>query len=498
MADPLSLAASVAGLVSLGIQVTSGIQQYLDAIDCRDEELSFARRQNDVLASAIDIIEGSTAKLEHVSPGAAAVAIQNLALCRDSLDSLEIFVAKLAGSNVSTWRSRLKTKAARMHYVFDRPKVQQLSTRVSQTGSLLQLAVDGLKLSTVAIIHESVANIEARVPGLGSGIKQVQEQINEHHRVSTQQMTDNTNGLSDQIASGRDMSQLLFHIQHGYLERIQDRVTSMEDSLHKFILENHADNGLPDNKVSCTTIANQLVSNDQGLQVPLSRTIACLAAKPAAFRELCEILLSHDSFEATDNDLNAAQSMRDVSGQTSSHPRRKTAFTSKNTIPCICGRRLQTSMSRQHSRLGSFYLYKELTSQGHSPYCPMSKRVPSNYKWRYGLRYTGLVRTIKAVIETTFDITSGAGGWSINPGFRYYPTVNAREDPAFRVLNTLSSLHAKLFWSSDFTEEAEFITVIHQAAIRKIRHLFTSRRTSPFVVDSENQSLMHAAFNAYM
>ena len=240
------------------------------------------------------------------------------------------------------------------------------------------------------------------------------------------------------------------------------------------------------------------MTNDYGFQAPLPRTVARLAAKPAAFRELCEIILSHDSLEATANDLNAAQSMRDASRQTSSRPGRKMSLTSDNTISCICGRKLQTSISRQHSQLGSLYLYRELTSQGHSLHCPMSKAVPSRHKWRYGLRYTGLVRIIKAAIETTFDMTSGAGGWSINPGFRYYPTVDAREDPAFRVLATFRSFYSELRGLSDNTEQAELIRTFHQAAMRKIGHLLTSRRTSPFVVDSRNQSLMHAAFDAYM
>jgi hypothetical protein len=45
MADPLSIAGTVAGLVSLGLQVCGGITQYLDAIKCLAEELSSARRQ---------------------------------------------------------------------------------------------------------------------------------------------------------------------------------------------------------------------------------------------------------------------------------------------------------------------------------------------------------------------------------------------------------------------------------------------------------------------
>ncbi|KAK6844420.1 hypothetical protein PG995_014530 [Apiospora arundinis] len=254
MANPLSLAASVAGLVSLGLEVTRGTSSYLDAIKYRSGELSWARQQNDVLANTIDVIEKSTDRLEHVSPDAAAVATRSLDLCKNSLNTLESFVAQLADSNVRTWRSRLKDKAAKLHYAFDRPKVQQLSARVSQTSSTLQLAVDGLGLSAIAATHDAVVDIEGRVPGLESGIRLIQDQVDSHYEANVQKMVDTTMKVSEQIAYSQDLSQASFHSQQGHLINIQDRMANIEVYMQMLALESRNLEGYRTDSVSRASI----------------------------------------------------------------------------------------------------------------------------------------------------------------------------------------------------------------------------------------------------
>ncbi|KAK8093330.1 hypothetical protein PG997_000015 [Apiospora hydei] len=466
MADPLSLAASVAGLISLGLQVTTGIAEYLNAVESRSEELSSAQRRNEALANTIAIIERAAGKLEHVSPDAATSAKRSLEVCRGSLNALESFVAQLTGTDPHTWRAKLLT--SKLHYIFDRSKVQQLSARVSQTTSTLQLAVDGLGLLAITVIYESVANIHGDVPGLQCGIELVQKQLDGYRQTSKQQMVDNTTELAEHIAYARDMSQSAFQLQQGHLESIQiqnagvmDRLASIEASMRAFVLENRVDDGLPDG------------------QARLSRSVARLMAKPAASRELCEMLPSHGSHGAND-----ARSIWDPSGQPSK---------------CACGRRLPTSTSLDYSQFGSIYWYKQLTSKGHSPHCPMSKVITLNQKRRWGFRVTGLAQSImKGVIEATFDMTSGAGGWSISPGFRYYPTVNGDDDPAFQILGLVGILLGELKnRTSKSPKSLELIASFHRVAMDKMSYLFRSGKTSPLVVDSQNQSLMHKAFTAY-
>lgn len=255
MAEPLSLAASVAGLVSLGIQVTTGIGKYLDALESRDEELKLAKQQNEALRNTITIIEKAAGKLDQVLPDASAAAKETIKLCKESIDNLETFAAKLEGSDVGTWRSKLKT--GKFHYFFDRPKVLQLSTRLSQTESTLQLAAEGLGLSTVADIQQSVTKIRSDVPVLQSGITLVQNQLHAHHQASTQRMVDHARE-----------QQLAVRLQNEYLEKNQehnatldDRMATVERTTHvmqamlALALLNGASDGLSDDGVSCPLIA---------------------------------------------------------------------------------------------------------------------------------------------------------------------------------------------------------------------------------------------------
>ncbi|KAK7942526.1 pyruvate decarboxylase [Apiospora aurea] len=132
MAEPLSLAASMAGLISLGLQVTGGIAKYLDAVKCRNEELSAVRQQNALLTDTLATIEKTTGKLIHLSPEVADVTKRNFDSFKDSVNALEGFAAQLASCNVVTWRSRLQDKTAKLRYAFDRPKLEQLCARVKQ------------------------------------------------------------------------------------------------------------------------------------------------------------------------------------------------------------------------------------------------------------------------------------------------------------------------------------------------------------------------------
>lgn len=451
MADPLSLAASVAGLVSLGIQVASGISQYLDAVKCRDDELGAARRQNELLTSTLAIIKETTSKLDSVSPEAAAVIKSNIEFHQTSLNALESFVAEQLGStDVKTWRSRLKAKTGKLHYALDRPKLQQLCTRVGQTQSTLQLAIDGLGLSVAAATHESIAKINHRIPEL---------------QATTSQVPARSRALSDQLGHTEDALQSSLNVQSEYLACIQDQGSDLVDRIAG--IERHIQRlSTVDSMEDDDTVGRRgpipihdTPTNPNSIQGHLARTVTRLVAKPAVLRDVCDVL-----------------------------PSRYAMLSSlRNSSPCICAHRKQ--IRRKYFTLGSLYLYSELATKGHLPHCPMSRKVSPEQRWQYGFRYTGLTRLIRAAIGISFDMSSGAGGGSIAPQFYYYPTVDEKKDNAFRILDLIS--HIRYDWSS------ETKVVLHQKAMGQIIRLFADGKASPLSVNYNNASLIHAAFRAY-
>ncbi|KAK8084396.1 hypothetical protein PG997_005667 [Apiospora hydei] len=352
MAEPLSLAASVAGLISLGLQVTGGIAKYLDAAKCRDEELSAVRQQNALLTDTLATIEKTTGKLSHLSP---------------------------------------------------------------------ELAIDGIGLSITAATHETILEVQQWIPELQSGIGSVHNQLDSNFQVTMSQGLADTRTLSEKLDHAGETSQTSFDIQQEYLERIQGqgsdivgRVAGIEQTLQTLLTTTRSVKYRPDDNVSLA--------------------ITRLAAKPAVLRECCDV-------------------------------------TSKLRNPCVCGR--PRNMHRKHFQLGPWYLYSDLGTEGHLPYCPISRTGSPNAKRQYGFRYTGLTQVIKAAVGLSFVMIDGD------------------QDRAFRI--------TELVFNVDHTYGfgGGIISDFQQHSLAKIARLFARGKASPLAVNDCNQSLMHKSLRGY-
>ncbi|KAK7747718.1 hypothetical protein SLS62_008965 [Diatrype stigma] len=145
-AEGLGLAASVAGLVSLGLQLTGGIVKYLDAFESRQEDLINAKRQNDALMAGLLAIQTASSSFQGQHSQAIAAVIQNIQACETELTAAEALRVDLADCERSTWTMRLENQKKKMTYAFHRSKVQQLAQRLQQANGILQLSLAGLEL----------------------------------------------------------------------------------------------------------------------------------------------------------------------------------------------------------------------------------------------------------------------------------------------------------------------------------------------------------------
>jgi chromosome segregation ATPase len=148
MADPLSVAGLTAGLVSLGLQVSGGITQYIDALDCREKDIASAKQQNDSLHKTLQTIEASLVQLRRDHHAATTAVQACLDSCQTELKDLQKLVAELAVPNqpVIDRRSKIRNRGKKLLYPFDRPKLQQLETRLRNANATLQLALQALGL----------------------------------------------------------------------------------------------------------------------------------------------------------------------------------------------------------------------------------------------------------------------------------------------------------------------------------------------------------------
>ncbi len=140
-----------AGLVSLGLQVGGGIKKYLDALDCRDQDIASVRQQNHALAATFRVIESSQV-LPQLQPKhqESTAAVQGcLDSCRAELNSLDRLVTDLAGSSTSTTvgrRDRIKARGKKALYPFNRPKLEELGKRLHSANASLKLSLQMLNM----------------------------------------------------------------------------------------------------------------------------------------------------------------------------------------------------------------------------------------------------------------------------------------------------------------------------------------------------------------
>ncbi|KAK4147438.1 uncharacterized protein C8A04DRAFT_34148 [Dichotomopilus funicola] len=151
MTDPLSVAGLVAGLLSLGLQVSGGITQYIDALECREAEIASAKRQNDTLQTLLQVVNSSLIPLQREQPTVTLTVQHCVDVCNDELKKLGELVVKLAPqppspSGVDSQRSKWKAHGDKLRYPFSRPKLQQLEDRLRNANASLQLALQTLEL----------------------------------------------------------------------------------------------------------------------------------------------------------------------------------------------------------------------------------------------------------------------------------------------------------------------------------------------------------------
>lgn len=145
-AESLGLAASVAGLLSLGLQVTGNIINYLDAFEDRQEELAYVEKQNNSLASSLLAIKTASSSFQDQHQESTTAVTQNIQFCQEELRAVEKLRLELADCNTKAWTARLENKKKKLTYAFHRSKIQQLAQRLQQANEILQLTLSGLRL----------------------------------------------------------------------------------------------------------------------------------------------------------------------------------------------------------------------------------------------------------------------------------------------------------------------------------------------------------------
>ncbi|KAK7923717.1 hypothetical protein PG985_007788 [Apiospora marii] len=453
MMDPLSGLGSVAGLVSLGFTVVDGIAKYVNAIAARSEELESTRRRNEVLRRTIAFVDGvlSQQGLSHQQKFDPASVDETVESCKKELVNLENFVVELSGCDSTfSWRSKLRDTRKKLTYAFERPRVEQLATKLDRTVQVIQLALHGLEL----LIGLWYTN---------SDLSRLQ--------LSKLDAIDN---LSRKTAS--EVKGILPSVQEGLGQMEQRLAASVESVKSTGLKENQETRkALVELESSVVSqLAKRLMATDS------SQAFSWLASKPAALKEL---------FEETSKLQILDRIIRNANTEA------KSPASSRGSGICVCGYR--QSFQKRNTLFGPFRIYRETCVRVHEPYCVLSQvRLTQQRIVKFEIQIYALVCLMHIVLTISFHVSSGAGGHSMSPTFAYHPTVDRKSDRAFQIIDDIPSAYMKHRIHCRSRCSSCMIS-IYKMALKGLEGLVLAGKASPKAVDAQNQSWLHATLNLF-
>ncbi|RMJ08806.1 hypothetical protein CDV36_011602 [Fusarium kuroshium] len=132
MGDPLSIASGVAGIVSLGLTVCSGLQTYFSALKDRGEDIQQAHQLLTLLSEYIDLIRPIESMYGNRHGQATNLIALALRLCQGELQVLKETIDKLECGK-GTWE---KSKLV-VTYPFNQKKLTQVQDQLFKTTGAL-------------------------------------------------------------------------------------------------------------------------------------------------------------------------------------------------------------------------------------------------------------------------------------------------------------------------------------------------------------------------
>ncbi|EEU45268.1 uncharacterized protein NECHADRAFT_80786 [Fusarium vanettenii 77-13-4] len=200
MADPFSIASGVAGIVSLGITICSGLDTYFSAIKDRDDDLKRASELLSLLRRYIELIRPSASTLSSRHAQATDLVVLALGSCEGELRALKELVENLkkvdGASDVA--RKWDKSKSV-ITYPFQRKKLTQIQDQLLKATGALGTVIQALILHVGVSVGDDLEAFRTAVQDnhlVTAGFLTRIESKVERVEVSTQQTEERLTAIS--------------------------------------------------------------------------------------------------------------------------------------------------------------------------------------------------------------------------------------------------------------------------------------------------------------
>ena len=165
MADPLAIASGIAGLLSLGIQVTQSLVSFYTTYKDQDTDLAKITHNLDNLQSVFRALD--VAVEEHRSQADTQDLLREVEKavqkCEEIITDLQSECDKFHKDSAAGLKDRIKTAGRRAAYPFRKSTLQKLEEDVSDIRENLSFALDVLQLKSQSQIQDGISDVKSLV-----------------------------------------------------------------------------------------------------------------------------------------------------------------------------------------------------------------------------------------------------------------------------------------------------------------------------------------------
>jgi hypothetical protein len=178
MADPLSIAGLVTGVISLGLQVAGGLTNYLDAVKGRSEDLRSAKQGVTEMRDLLLTIQDLLPQVESNWPASTTTVERRVKSCHSELDALHALLSELSqpGASGSGLRYRFENTKKKLSYPFERSQISRLEDRLTKINNTLQTALQVTELNIATTSAKQIREVHSLVVSLSQSQTGLQSQ----------------------------------------------------------------------------------------------------------------------------------------------------------------------------------------------------------------------------------------------------------------------------------------------------------------------------------
>ncbi|GAW12985.1 hypothetical protein ANO14919_023610 [Xylariales sp. No.14919] len=481
MGDPVGVAGTAVGVVSLGLQVYGGLKQYLDDFNSRDERVAKTLAYLEQLKEALDIINAATQSLRTQQQAPADTVLSCLRSCLAEMQALQTKMQEFGPSQQINLKGKMKEIKKKLEYPFQISVIEEIGKNLERITSQLLLAIHGLEL-------HSHLTTSASVDALGNAMRS-QTVILSRVESGSDTIKKISNSNSTQLTEINSSVQPLIPMLQSLESVTEKRLDKFENQAHT----NHSvtatrlevlESRIEANAQEVTEVLSILRHiNDQKPSISQEDTakylVGTLVSKPSLLRDV------HKSYDSRQDEAEST-SNRHTSMSGSSDMALAQAVPMAYNMPCRC--RQWRRVDERNTRWYAFCFFsKEKTVRTHHPSCSRYASRIIEHQQTFGVTYYGLRRLLSTAVSVSLSLDYGAGGTSISPTFRCHHVVDKLQSPPFRMIKLLSNALGFLASETCHGTLAKTITI---SCISWINEAYYKRVASPLDVTDDGLTLI--------